>query len=251
VSRAVLVYSCGVGALAVLLAGLIIFIHPSFDNIFDRLNYGDVPGWLAGLGTIGALLFAGIAAKAALATNRSQADALKLQQSALAEQIRQYREDQLAAQEEQKSSLARQVAVWIELHSMSPVAFYQNLSGQPIFKVAVGYYGPNNDNQVASITLPPTVRPITLDTVTQLIRLSIQTLPYLIESFKRHYETEVTLKALEEEDGKRQWKEIGRAGPTGLTITFTDVNGNRWHRGRGGGLSTVDANFNIIEGGVG
>jgi len=76
-------------------------------------------------------------------------------------------------------------------------------------------------------------------------------LPYLIESFKRHYETEVTLKALEEKDGEQRWKEIGRAGPTGLTITFTDVNGNRWHRGRGGGLSAVDADFNIIQEGVG
>lgn len=240
-----------IGVLTLIFLVILAVKHPSITTMIGRLDYGNVSNWLSALATVGALIFAGIAARAALDTNRNQASALVVQQHALEEQVRQYRTDREEQACRERSALARQVSVWIEPNGNNPVALYQNLSGQPVHRVSVGYYSTNNDNQYAHSTLPPTSSPAKLPNVTELIRSSMNTNPYLIYSFMFHYENEVTLKRLvPQPDGTQRWEEFGLAGPIGLTITFTDANGMRWHRGRDGKLINVEFDFNAVIGGV-
>ena len=83
-----------------------------------QINWGSVPDWLSGLGTILALVFAGLAVRAAHRTNVQQSKQLEM------------------LEEDRRRSQASRVAAWCFTGSKGePTYRITNTSGLPVFRV--------------------------------------------------------------------------------------------------------------------
>lgn len=116
------------------------------------MNWGSVPDWLAGSGALLAVVFAGIAAKAALRTNDQQSRQLAhLEQAAV------------DSRAEQRRLQASQVAVWIELSAPDSgdariQVCYSNASTQPVYSVRIKsrFLADTLENSIRFAVMPPT-----------------------------------------------------------------------------------------------
>jgi hypothetical protein len=94
--------------------------------LFD-LSPGSWPDWIQSIATVGALVFAGLAAKAAIRTSNQQSTELEAM-----------RRDELDREGEKRRSQAAQVGIWLDPHTERyPDVFLYNASRLPVYDTTV------------------------------------------------------------------------------------------------------------------
>jgi hypothetical protein len=165
-------------------------------------DWGSVPDWLSGIGAIIALAFAGVAARAALQTNRQQNEQLGHLRNA---------EDQRV--EDRRRSQAGKIAAWIALdQDASPAVLMVNGSGLPVYtpliacrsragvvRTAYSYKGPNSEPK----------------------RMNRAT-----EALEQHFEAAFGPLAADADD----WARMMDDGVLRCAVSFRDTDGQWWFR---------------------
>lgn len=176
------------------------------------VDWGDMPAWLSAVGTVVALLFAAIAAKAAQRVYQ-----IEFQRDVLAEQTRRQQEDR------QRRAQAVLVSGWPGGQTDDPGpqrwgAFVRNASETPVYQANVTVLHVHDPDRTERFTLPvippgsePLFRPVSLDANTT------------------HTSGDNT--------GTRS--SSPSVGEYRVEITFTDSAGARWKRDQLGGLAEV------------
>lgn len=171
------------------------------------LDWGSVPDWLAGVGTIGALLFAYRAVRAANRQNQHQAA-----------QLARLENDQRERDEEQRRGQASKVALWWQHRDESAsgpaYAFYvSNTSDLPVTEVVFVVRTPHSQVECLAVPyIPPRIREI------------------------NSMEFDVVFSRLRDD-----FVEFQGHGPSGdmAAIEFTDMAGLRWRRNLSGNLTLI------------
>lgn len=198
------------------------------------LDWGTVPAWIASVSTF--LAFVGAAWAAYSAGG----------------QLRLLRSEASERSEEQKRFQAAHVTAWLDKRVNGEwVAMFVNKSGLPVVHVTVGFVSPNNDNTFMFPVLAPTDEPADLRVVTLMVQDTARRNPNIGMAWVAPSDTKVPVKSLvAQDDGSQRWEPTAMTGPLGLTITFTDTEGRRWHRDLRGALTEVDAGYNLERGGI-
>jgi hypothetical protein len=207
-----------------------------------HLNYGDLPTWLTSIATVGALIFAYLAAKSA-----SRIYQLESGRDRIAEQERHARD-----RRDRRAQAAR-VAVWLEPQSSMPPSFnvkYSNTSQLPIREVSIRLCAPNLDGGVSHPFLPPTTQPVVLPEASIRINQHITSDPQIVLNTIFSLMSPGQTGPIRSASVGGQMEIIGQLGSVGVGITFNDTEGVRWNRSLEGRLEEVDRSFRSIQGGV-
>ncbi|WP_433802947.1 hypothetical protein [Actinomycetospora sp. CA-084318] len=139
------------------------------------IDWGSVPDWLAGVGAVSALGFAGVAALAAVRSNRAQ----QLQVESL-------RAEQRAGSERERRAEATKLALWVEFeekeplifeglpHSVSSVVRFSNASSLPLYSVSIVMIGPEGAARVPYNVLAPTSVPRVLPRASRVLHTLVE-----------------------------------------------------------------------------
>ena len=172
------------------------------------LDWGSVPDWLAGVGTIGALIFAYRAVRAANRQNQHQAA-----------QLARLENDQRDRDEEQRRAQASNVALWWQHRDRSASgpahAFYvSNTSDLPVTEVVFVVRTPRSQVECLAV---PYIAPRTREV--------------------NSIDFDKVFSQLRDE-----FVEFQGHGPSGdmAALEFTDMAGLRWRRNLSGNLTPID-----------
>ncbi|MGH3516990.1 MAG: hypothetical protein ACRDQ7_06145 [Haloechinothrix sp.] len=195
------------------------------------VDWGSVPDWFAGIGTILAVVFAALAVVAASG------------------QLRALRNEAAEREQEQIQFQAARVAAWLDMNVGGQfVAMFSNRSGLPVYEVTIGFVSPNNDNLIRFAVMAPTDQAVVVPVITNFVRDSALQNPNIMHAWTIRSDTKQPVKSLvEKDDGSKAWEVTGMTGPLGLTITFTDMENRRWHRHLNGSLTSVELDHNVVR----
>ncbi|GAA1222758.1 hypothetical protein [Prauserella alba] len=186
----------------------------------------------AALGTIGAAVaavFAGIFARRAYI---AQGEQLKI------------------AQWHEESRQAEKVAAWLEMSdSESLAAFVHNASELPVYRMTVRFIAAPDINQgFGRPVCPPNGQPMELVDASAAINVIADDHPGVRYSWHINPEANTKLNSFEKDGPYGDvLREVADIGPVGLSVSFTDTSGQRWHRDIHGSLCKVDSNFDFID----
>jgi hypothetical protein len=215
-----------------------IYVAPifSFINWLDKSNpdWGSVPDWLAGIGAMLALLFAGWAARSAHKTNVLQGI-----------QLRKLEEREEERQQEEQRVHAASVAVWLDTKFVAGHEqlqfFYSNSGALPVYNVRarVEFFREVMDGRWYEIhLLPPTTKAELNDKTTSAVQKDFYTwfnkkVPS--ETLENHGRTAAGSNTAEYSAKLVQY--LHRARRMGVELEFEDCEGRVWTRDRHGRLS--------------
>ncbi|MGK3206741.1 hypothetical protein [Amycolatopsis sp. MEPSY49] len=168
-----------------------------------NLDWGSVPAWLTGAGSVAALFFAAGAARAAVRSSKAQAKQLdKLE-----------REAEIRAQD-QKREQANQIAAWVVLDEEAlPSVQCINASGRPVYNVTLTCHMDTHTVSCLYAVKKPDNESKQLNYATRKIR-------------------EYSSMILE----AGTWGDLYRQGHLKVSIKFLDISGAWWQRDENGRL---------------
>ena len=170
-----------------------------------QVDWGSVPDWLSGGGALLAVLFAGIAAKAAIRAN--------IHQTRQIQQIEQQEQDRRAERTRAQAAL---VAAWVVPDgSLLPRIFFRNGSQLPVYAVTVACHSPLGSADHRYPVRGPDAAPVVLSRLTGVLR--------------------GVGDAADFRSGE-DWAQVLDTGELAIALCFMDSNGRWWVRDRGGTL---------------
>jgi hypothetical protein len=179
----------------------------------QNVDWGSVPDWLAGVGAVIALIFAGLAARAAMRANAQQ----NVQILAIESQQRE-------REGEKRRWQASRVSIWLHPHrDRLPTIEFHNGSGLPIY----------NATAVATCGNLSTARRYAVRTPSEqpapLVRLT--------ESFHTLLESQEVAEENPNDPGDRErWYRLIATNSVSVRLSFQDSSGNWWTRMAEGAL---------------
>lgn len=166
------------------------------------LDWGSVPDWFSGVGTVLALGAATVAARAALATNRQQG-----------RQLAHLEEQQERRDEQDQRSQAALVAAWVQPNTANlPQVWFINGSPLPVYDVTVRLHAREDTRVVGYAVRGPDSQPVKLSRSTDALREAVA-------------ELEIA-----------DWRRKTFAGEIAVSLSFVDAKGRRWTRNPHGAL---------------
>lgn len=171
-------------------------------SMFTDAEWGTVPDWLAGAGAVVAVVFAGMAAKAALRTNIQQGAQLSHLENAEIERI-----------ESRERAQAKRVAVWIVLDSAAkPEVYCYNASELPIYNASIICVSPLGTTRTFYACKSPDAEAKRMNRPTEILRC------------------QATNSSDLSNDDEPDWPSMRDAGTLRSAIVFLDAEGRWWIR---------------------
>ncbi|GAA3068407.1 hypothetical protein GCM10010464_35800 [Pseudonocardia yunnanensis] len=167
------------------------------------IDWGTVPDWLAGGGAVVALLFAGVAARAALRANGQQS-----------RQLVNLEEQQRERNEREKRSQAALIAAWIQPDGEGLLqVYFINGSPLPIYRLRVILHVASETFAVEYAVRGPDSAPVKIMRATTKFRAVLDARQIM------------------------KWRKMLGDGRISVSMSFMDANSTRWNRDSSGLLS--------------
>lgn len=192
----------------------------------DHVAWGTVPDWIVAVASVGALIAATWAARAAL----TQVGYARSQSSHAEEQAREASEQTALMRRSQDREQAALVAAWLEFHPIYGLrAMVLNASPAPVYDVTVNFHSHSRHEHEYMAILLPNRSHVDLAGLSASIAEAVGQRPSILEAWVAQSEG-VTL-AQEKTEAQ---------SPIGLTINFHDGAGRCWTRELNGELTGPD-----------